>query len=176
MRALHLGLAIGLLGVAGNAGATTVTAYDLDDLAVRSSRIVTGIVVDLESRWEGNLVMTAVHVAVDECLKGSCGERVIEVRVPGGRVDDLEMRVEGTARFDVDERVLLFLEPAEGARLRPTGMAQGKFRVVEAAVDPVAVRDLDGLRLVGPDAESAAALQLADVRALVARIDAALAR
>jgi hypothetical protein len=174
MRALKLGLALGVLGTAATAGATTTTAYDLDDLAVRSARIVTGTVVDLESRWEGNVVVTAVHVAVDECLKGACGDRLVEVRVLGGRVDDLEMRVEGMARFDVDERVLLFLEPAEGPRLRPTGMAQGKFRLVETAADPVAVRDLDGLRLVGPDAESAGAFQLADLRSLVARIDAAL--
>jgi hypothetical protein len=166
----------GLLAAAP-AGATTVQAYDLDDLTVRSDRILRGTVVDLESRWDGRWITTTAYVAVDECLKGPCQEPVVEVRVLGGRVDDLEMRVEGMARFDLDEQVVLFLEPAEdGTALRPTGLAQGKFRLIEGADEPAVMRDLDDLQLVGPEAGAAQALKLADLRALVSHVDAVLSR
>ncbi len=158
--------------LSGSAGATAVEAFTLEDLSTFATKVVRARVLDIESAWEGRFVFTNVHVSVVECLKGSCEDREMTVRVLGGAVDDLVMDVQGVARYSVGEEVVLFLEPT-GARWRTTGMAQGKFRVVPSAQGPVALRDT-WVPVVGPYAAEARRLRRLPINTLVQGVHQAL--
>lgn len=157
--------------VAGQAA--IVERLAIEDLALRASRIVEATVIDTESRWVDRLIVTEALVRVDRCYKGACEETAV-VRVLGGEVDGIGMRVEGVAALPVGERVLLFLEPAgvEGDHLRVAGLAQGCFHLRQAGDDLVALRSLHGLSLLGAG-ETAPALPL---RAVIAALERALDR
>lgn len=154
--------------------ATTLKAFSLEDLATHASIIVEGTVLDVRAAWDGRFIFTDVSVEVTRCHKGDCEVETVEIRVLGGAVGDLEMSVNGAARFEPEEEVLLFLEPigdlAPG-RLQTTGMAQGKFRLDdENAEGPLLRRDPRVARLAGPDAEAAHALDLLPLDVLFERL------
>ena len=169
-----LTLALGPLSASG----TTVEALDTDELATRATTIVTGKVVDIESQWEGRMVVTDVHVEVATCMKGSCDERLVSLRVLGGEVGDLAMRVDGVASFALGEEVMLFLEPAgvqASERLRTTGLAQGKFSLRREGDRLWASRDLSHLRLFERGVTRRGDREQVELQLLVSRVRAVLA-
>ena len=155
---------IALLSLALSAHAGSLRALDLEDLNEKSSVILEGTVLDIESLWEGRMIFTDVHVGVDRCFKGACEVEVLTVRVLGGAVDDLEMRVQGVSQYRLGEQVLLFLNPLKRSeRLHTIGMFQGKFQIQETPEGIWALRS-GSARLVGakkPTAESLDQIPLA---------------
>ncbi len=161
MKALYT---LSLLSLALSANAGSLRALDLEELNQNSSVVLEGIVLEIESLWEGQLIFTDVHVGVDRCFKGDCESEVLIVRVLGGAVDDLEMRVQGVSQYRLGEQVLLFLNPLKQSnRLRTVGMFQGKFQIRETPEGVWALRR-GSARLVGakkPLAESLDQIPLA---------------
>ncbi len=140
------------------AEAATARALSPGQLADRSALVFIGTVERQSSRFvaEGNRVVTDTVFAIEQVVKGpDKHRRTFELTQLGGAVGEGMHRrateVPGYARFSVGERVLLFVEPTSTGRLVPTGLAQGKYRLQGTpGTDKVmAVRDLDGLHVVG---------------------------
>ena len=81
-----------------------------------------------ESRWETGSIWTFAEFEVMETFKGS-PPRTLRVRLPGGRVAHLEMKVEGVPRFAAGDEVVLFIERTSAGDYGLTSWAQGTFRV-----------------------------------------------
>lgn len=123
--AVLFGFLIGVTSV----GATQFRSFDRETQIRESELVVVGRVLTMRSlRDARRSIVTDVEVAVAEAWKGLPeGERLL-VRVPGGRVDGVELVVQGAPRFRPGEAVVLFLD-RDGERWRPWGMAFGKYAV-----------------------------------------------
>ena len=135
--------------VAVNAHASTFMAMSQADLVRQADAVVQGEVVGLQSSWapSGRIIVTDAIIAVDEVLVGSTASS-ITVRTFGGKVGDYTVEAHGFPKFQMGERVILFVqvEPEDGT-LRVLGYQQGHFR---------AVTRLDGVTLAVPMLEEGA--------------------
>lgn len=126
------------------AGATTIVEpLGIAELSKRAERVVMGEVVATRSEMTRQGIYTVATIVVDEMLRGR-SEPVLEVRVPGGRIDDIELTVVGAPRMIHGYQFLLFLD---GQRV--VGLGQGAF-VVE---DGVAWRNLAEYHFASPSAD-----------------------
>ena len=140
----------------GNATATTAVAVDTEFMTNRATAVVLATVVSLESRWNDahTKIYTFTVVDVQDDFKGKTKGRKITVRQLGGRVGNIACYVPGQPTLRKGEKILAFLRPSkkDKARFCVVGMAQGKYSVLE---DGTAVRDLNGLHLMGAGQERA---------------------
>lgn len=133
------------LGVAAPAQATLVLPQDVGSMSREADWIVRGTVANQYASWdaEHRRIYTFTEIEVMETLhrKDREPEAALVVRTLGGEVGDVGMKVEGTARFEVGEEVLLFLRRSEAVTgtWMVVGMSQGLYRVT---VDEQGVRQL----------------------------------
>jgi len=137
-------LALGLLlALHGQARATTVHPFTLEELIYVSDRILTGEVVSIESRFvlDGTAIHTYVEVEVAEVLKGEAPRGNQVVWLMGGVVGDRAMITDANPTFEDGEQVLLFLEE-DPHGWSVLGVFQGKYdlRYCEARREWVAFR------------------------------------
>ena len=124
---------VALLLAATPAAATILVPMPDDVLVARSDVIVVGTVEARESHRAGDGgVVTRTTIRVDEHLKGTAGASHVTVVEPGGRIGDQLVHVFGTPSYQLSERVLVFARRQPTGRLRTTGMALGKYRLVRA--------------------------------------------
>ncbi len=97
----------------------------IDDLTNQSDMVIVGAVLTTRDNLDADGLWTVATVRVAETLRGS-PEMVVDVRVPGGRIDDFEMQVMGAPTLIPGDEVLLFLN---GDRV--VGFGQGAFVVSE---------------------------------------------
>lgn len=71
-------------------------------------------------------IETITNMTVEEVIKGTVGSDAIDVREPGGVLDDRALIIPGVPRFVDGERYLLFLTRADGV-WRVRDLALGKF-------------------------------------------------
>lgn len=113
--------------------ATRLIKRSIEDLAIRSTLVVTGKVMEIESRWNDahTRIYTYITVEIESFLKGSQKEESIIIKQLGGVVGDTAMTVFGSPAFSEEEQVLLFLKPKPGTtdEIVVTGLAQGKFHL-----------------------------------------------
>jgi hypothetical protein len=124
----------------GDGEATTLVPLDMDDLVIEADNIVLGTVVAKHSEWHANyvqqrsLLYTVYALATEDVLKGQAGGS-IEFRVVGGEDGTTTLTVPGAPRFEVGERVVVFLrDPIPDAVTDIVGLEQGKFTVVDETV------------------------------------------
>lgn len=143
--------------VAGGAHASVAVQYSFTELVGVADEIVHARVVQQESVWDEQTIVTRVELEIIDCLAGphAPGDHITVIR-HGGRIGDLAMVVPGAATFADAEEVVLFLESSP-TRRQPfvVGLAQGKFSVVRELDSgvPMVTRDLTGLTLVGSTGE-----------------------
>jgi hypothetical protein len=147
--------------LAAAASASVVLRVTPRELADTAGLVVEGRVAAVDVRWDARrtCINTYATFNVERTHKGTPVASVI-VKVPGGRVGEEEVRVEGTARFAVGEEALLFLWKDGAGEWIVLGEAQGKFRLYrdEKAGKRMAENSLKGLCLVvREDPKSAAA-------------------
>ncbi len=153
-RWIKLVLAAALL--LGTAQAATVIRLQPGAMAERSELIFIGTVAAQRSALEETpgRVFTYTTFAVEQTVKGE-KQSTFTLRQLGGLVGEgtaqIGTVVPGYAEFAVGERVLVFLERTDTGRLVVTGLAQGKYSLQTdgKSGQVLAVRDLDGLHLVG---------------------------
>jgi hypothetical protein len=143
-------LAVALLVLAFGAGATTLVHMSLEDMAAAASVVARVRCLGNDARWENGQIWTFTSFEVMETLKGSA-PRLITVRLIGGQVAHLRMRVEAVPRFAPGEEAYLFLEPSPLGELTVTSWAQGTFRVrqVSPKVEMV-TQDTGGATIYDP--------------------------
>lgn len=131
---------------------------------------------------DGRRIFTMVTLDVTEGWKGA-PPRQLQIRVHGGTYEGIGQTVQGEARFEPGQDVVVFLQrigPRQGPPLfRVDGMAQGKLTVhVDAARGELAAPDLTGLELTdAPGRPVVKAVNPAPVRVadLKAQVQAAIA-
>ncbi len=121
-------VAIALLTSAHSASAAVIR-LSLEQLTLEADRIVVATVTTLHSRLEDDgLIRTYVTLQVDEYLKGDEVHRELTVKILGGTVDDLGLKVSDSPKFELGEEVLVFLEEEDGS-YRVFGHFQGKHTI-----------------------------------------------
>lgn len=134
MLAFRIQLTLILMAFGLGAQATVVESLTLSRALELSSDIVIGQAMASESfMTSSGVIYTQTSVRVDEVLHGHAAPgAMLLVRELGGEVGSLGMKVEGVARFEVGENVLLFLEPAAGGEAyRTLGLFQGAYNLRE---------------------------------------------
>jgi hypothetical protein len=128
------------------------------DLIHDSAAVVQGHVLKVSSFWDptGRIVMSEALVRVEEKVFGDAPS-VVVVRTFGGRVGDFVVEAHGFPKFQVNDHLLLFLEPEQDGATRITGYQQGQFRVVQDKAGALlAVPAFDGANLLTKDGRAAA--------------------
>lgn len=80
---------------------------DILELSRAATTVVIGEVLTQRVEIDSNGVSTYVTILVDETLKGKESD-AIDIRVPGGRFDDVEVIIPGTPKFINETKVLIF--------------------------------------------------------------------
>jgi len=149
---------------AAPARASVMLRQGVPDLARSADLVARGTVKDTRSvlSADGRRVFTYVTLEVAESWKGA-PPREVKIRVHGGTVDGIGQMVQGEARFDAGQDVVVFLKrigPSGAAPVfRVEGMAQGKLDVfVDPVRGEVAAPDLRGLELTDSVERPAAAV------------------
>ncbi|MBM4256917.1 MAG: matrixin family metalloprotease [Deltaproteobacteria bacterium] len=113
-----------------NASDATVVIPVADTaLAQQASAIVIGKITGLHSDWDKNRqhIFTRINLRVSEVLKGDVRTRGLTVTSYGGVVGDVESWIDGTPKFTVGEKVLLFLMQRTDGTFHVLHLYQGKF-------------------------------------------------
>ena len=136
------------------AAATSVVAMDLSTLADYAAQVIDGRVDSVESSRTPGAVGVVSLVTFKEVgfLKGAPDKPPVRftLQVPGGRVDDVEMRIAGAPRFQEGQRWILFLLPTY--KTHPVvGIYQGAFRLVDDTEGTTRVFDASGNPITGID-------------------------
>jgi hypothetical protein len=108
--------------------ATTIVRMDLNALAHSAEIIVRARCTHTEIRWESQSIWTFDDFDVLETFKGTSSQ-TLRVRLPGGRVNHLEVKVEGVPQFAIGEEAILFVERTSAGDYGVTSWAQGTFRI-----------------------------------------------
>src|SRR5262245_65303494 len=103
-------LAVGL-AITAPASATSLIRAGLDELTRKNSTVLVGEVIDAESYWnpEGTFILTDVHIATRDVLKGKGVGNETTVTILGGSVGDLSALIVGGAELIPGRSYLLFL-------------------------------------------------------------------
>lgn len=106
----------------------------VEELTFEADSILIGKVEKIESRWneERTLIYTYVTISVKQYAKAiSSQEQVKEiiVKVRGGEVGDIGLKVSDTPEFRVGEEVFLFLRMEDMPLFSVTGLFQGKYTI-----------------------------------------------
>lgn len=123
-----------LLGLAAAARASTMLPLTVEQLRDRAERIALLEAVSSRVEIRDGRPSTLVECRVLTAFKGA-GERAITLRLPGGRVGTLTMRIPGAPLPEVGDVFLAFLGRDDSlpaaATWRPIGWGQGMFALVE---------------------------------------------
>ncbi|HYO16421.1 MAG TPA: hypothetical protein VE685_24750 [Thermoanaerobaculia bacterium] len=135
-------------------GASTFVALSRGELVAQSDAIVEGEVLKVNSFWSrsGRMIVTEALVRVTDKIAGNA-PTVVAVRTFGGEVGGFLVEAHGFPKFQVGERVVLFLQDQPNGTAEVTGYRQGQFQIV---------RDKAGVQIAVPTLEEGVNLLRAD--------------
>ncbi len=115
-------------------GSALVIKKSVQELTYEADAILIGEVKDIESRWnkERTLIYTYVTISVRKYTKALPNMKEVEkitVKVPGGEVGDIGLKISDTPEFREGEEVFLFLRIEELPIFRIAGLFQGKYTI-----------------------------------------------
>jgi hypothetical protein len=131
--------------------ATTVPYKSFDDLVKEADAVVSGRVAQVESKYSPEKeIFTFVTLDQLDTVAGSYTGSTLTLRFLGGQIGNDISHVVGSPTFNVDDRVVLFVQ-GNGRYMVPlVGWTQGVFRVQQdATTGQLAVRDNEGNRVAG---------------------------
>lgn len=107
-----------------------MTPLSVENLAQRAELILYGTVASKTClKDEDGNIITKLGFQVAEIWKGSLTTNYFTIIHGGGTVNDETTVVDGQARYDVGEEVVVFLRSNHRGEGVTIGMAQGKFHV-----------------------------------------------
>jgi len=142
---------------------------DIASLTAASDAVVHAQVVRRTSAWGkgGGQIFTTVVLRTLEAWKGAAPSQVT-VLVPGGEVGEFSQSVQGSAQFQNDEEVVVFLHRRGKGLFAVERLALGKFAVrAPSGLPKRAARDRRGLECKGCDPQEADDFSLDELRARV---------
>ena len=119
-----------LISAIGVVPASVFLKEDVGSLRKQSEAVVHAKVVDVRSYWNADhsVIFTDVALDVKGRLHGT-SDNLIIVRVPGGKVGDYTMEMEGAPQFAVDDEVVAFIARWHDGAPMVAGYFQGLSRV-----------------------------------------------
>lgn len=133
MRVMRIFVALSVLelsAVVPRAAATTFLHLPTERIARAADRIVVGLVVATEARWEGKRIATRVWMRPDGA------SAAVAFDVAGGTLDGVTMQVIGMPGFAPGERAVVMLA-RRGGGLRLVGLSDGKLPIAREDGDEV---------------------------------------
>jgi hypothetical protein len=155
-RLLSIGLLLAMAAVP--VGASTFLKMSQQELIRDSAAVVQGHVIKVSSFWDatGRAVVSEALVRVESKIFGEAPS-VVVVRTFGGKVGNFMVEAHGFPKFQVNDHLLLFLEPEQDGATRVAGYQQGQFRVVrDKSGAMLAVPTFEGATLLTRDGRAAA--------------------
>ena len=121
-----------VLGAAAVARAQE-TAVSLPDRARGAERVVVGRVASVTPAWQVNdygdrLIVSTVHVTVDETLKGQA-DSTLDVEVEGGTIGKVKLIVSDETAFNPGDRAVFYVKRNRRGRFTPHLRGQGLIRL-----------------------------------------------
>lgn len=104
-------------------------SMDTAELTKRSSLVVVGEVMDIESEWKGDMIITLATLKVLQVVKGQIEKSVVTVEYKGGEVGDTKLVVSDVKIPAAGEKLLLFLKRSIGDKYEVVGKAQGQYSI-----------------------------------------------
>ena len=127
----------------------------LEEITRDSDLIFEGRVISVESEWNNNPrhIFSTLRIRIHNIIEDNNSQKeigdIIELRLPGGKVDGITMFVLGGPRFYMGENVLLFLKK-EKKKFLLNGFTLGKFSIkTDKTGNKILERDLSGMDIVG---------------------------
>jgi hypothetical protein len=98
----------------------------------KSSHVIVGNVLSVESRWDEKAatIFTYVEVHVEERLKGDLAEDFVVIKHRGGEIGNIGLLVSDEPHFFLGERVEVFLKRDESGYFSVVGGVDGKASLV----------------------------------------------
>jgi hypothetical protein len=98
----------------------------------KSSHVIVGNVLSVESRWDEKAatIFTYVKIHVEEHLKGNLTEDYVVIKHLGGEVGDIGLLVSDEPHFLVGEQIKAFLKKEENGYFSVVGGVAGKASLV----------------------------------------------
>ena len=120
-------------------GSALMVKKSLEELTSEADSILIGEVKKIESQWneEKTLIYTYVTISVKQHTKTLSGVGEVQeiiVKVPGGEVGDIGLKVSDTPQFREGEEVFLFLRMEKLPLFSVAGLFQGKYTIEEGRV------------------------------------------
>ena len=128
-----------LTGFLASPASALMVRKSIEELTSEADCILIGKVEKIESRWneERTLIYTYVTISVKQYTKALSGVGEVQeiiVKVRGGEVGDIGLKVSDTPQFREGEEVFLFLRMEKPPLLSVAGLFQGKYTVEEGKV------------------------------------------
>jgi len=113
------------------ARASLLRRYTGQEMAQLADAICVGKVTGIAPGWsrDARAIVTDVAVRVERPIKRTRPGEVIHLTIPGGTLNGLTARFDGTPDFYVGERALLYLERTLAGELGVLGWRQGKWGI-----------------------------------------------
>lgn len=107
-------------------------ASSFASLFEKSSHVIVGNVLSVESRWDEKAatIFTYAKVHVEERLKGDLTEDFVVIRYRGGEIGNIGLLVSNEPRFLLGERVKVFLKKDEAGYFSVVGRGDGKASLI----------------------------------------------
>ncbi|MGH7389852.1 MAG: hypothetical protein ACREM3_10405 [Candidatus Rokuibacteriota bacterium] len=155
-RALRLVVVALLLAPGGPALAHSFVAKNFDQLVVEADEIFVGTLIEASSsRLATGAIVTDLTFSGLKVVKGPSSSDVRTVRILGGTVGDLTLKINGTPEFEPGRTYLLFSKENGRAIVPFVGGPQGVFQIVrDATTGTELVADAHGRPMVGPSGGS----------------------
>ncbi len=136
--------AVVLLASAAPVRATIVRALDEAEMTAAAALIVRGAVRAVATRRSADgLPLTEITLEAERYLKADARPAELVVTQLGGTLDGRTLHVAGQSRYQVGERVLLFLARQRDGWVE-LGVGAGKYRVVGPPGQETIARELGG--------------------------------
>jgi len=122
-----------------NQADAVVVKKSIEELTYEADSILIGEVKRIESRWnkDRTLIYTYVTISVRKYTKALPSMKEIKeitVKVPGGEVGGIGLKVSDAPEFRKGEEVFLFLRIEKLPILKVAGLFQGKYTIEDGKV------------------------------------------
>jgi hypothetical protein len=151
----------------------TLEQLSMNDLIVKSTVIVRGMIADSWAALTGSIIYTHYKIQVSESLKGP-QQSSVEIVVAGGVFNNRSQSFSGSPTLNKGDQFVFFLWTSSAGLTQVMGLTQGLFAIAQdGSADPTATRAATRELMLDPKTarpvrDAALSMHLSDLRSLIA--------